>query len=69
LLVAGALGAGYRGLVTKPNDFDKSGGQIDDEDEEALAAIDEGIRDAQAGRTVPSEKVRKLLHKWISPKL
>jgi len=36
-----------------------------DEDEEALAAIDEGIRYAEAGRTVPAEKVRKLLPQWI----
>jgi predicted transcriptional regulator len=39
---------------------------LDDEDQETLAAIDEGIRDAEAGRTVPSEEVRKLLPKWIS---
>ena len=39
---------------------------LDDEDEETLAAIDEGVRDAEAGRTVPSEEVRKLLPKWIS---
>jgi predicted transcriptional regulator len=39
---------------------------LDDEDTETLAAIDEGVRDAEAGRTVPSEEVRKLLPKWIS---
>jgi predicted transcriptional regulator len=39
---------------------------IEDEDEETLAAIDEGIRDAEAGRTIPIEKVRKRLHKWIT---
>ncbi len=39
---------------------------VDDEDEETLAAIDEGIRDADAGRTIPTEEVRKLLPKWIS---
>jgi predicted transcriptional regulator len=39
---------------------------LDDEDAETLAAIDEGIRDAEAGRTVPREEVRKLLPKWIS---
>jgi predicted transcriptional regulator len=39
---------------------------INDEDEETLAAIDEGMRDAEAGRTVPSQEVRKLLPKWIS---
>ncbi len=32
-----------------------------DEDEETLAAIDEGMRDAEAGRTVPAEEVRRLL--------
>ncbi|MFI5116349.1 MAG: hypothetical protein ACHP8B_06575 [Terriglobales bacterium] len=39
---------------------------LDDENVETLAAIDEGVRDAEAGRTVPSEEVRKLLPKWIS---
>jgi hypothetical protein len=31
----------------------------DDEDKETLAAIDEGIRDAEAGRVVPAEQVRE----------
>jgi len=39
---------------------------LDDEDEETLAAIDEGIRDADAGRVVPAEKVRELLPKWTT---
>jgi hypothetical protein len=39
---------------------------LDDEDAETLAAIDEGVRDVEAGRTVPSEEVRKLLPKWTS---
>ncbi len=39
---------------------------LDDEDAETLAAIDEGIRDAEAGRTVPGEEVRKRLPQWIS---
>ncbi len=39
---------------------------LDDEGQETLATIDEGVRDAEAGRTVPSEEVRKLLPKWIS---
>jgi predicted transcriptional regulator len=38
----------------------------DDEDEETLAAIDEGVRDAEAGRTVPIDDVRKLLPQWIT---
>jgi predicted transcriptional regulator len=38
----------------------------DDEDEATLAAIDEGLRDAKAGRTVSLARVRKLLPKWIT---
>jgi predicted transcriptional regulator len=37
---------------------------LDEEDDETLAAIDEGVRDAEAGRVVPAEKVRELLPKW-----
>ena len=39
---------------------------LDDEDEETLAAIDEGIRDAEAVRVVPAEKARELLPKWTT---
>lgn len=39
---------------------------LDDEDEETLAAIDEGIRDAEAGRVLPAEKARQLLPKWTT---
>ena len=35
-----------------------------DEDEETLAAIDRGIRDA--GRLTPLEEVEKMLPEWIS---
>ena len=38
----------------------------EEEDEETLAAIDEGIRDAEAGRTVPIDEVRSLLPEWIT---
>jgi predicted transcriptional regulator len=37
-----------------------------EEDEATLAAIDEGIRDAEAGRTLPIDEVRKLLPQWIT---
>ena len=37
-----------------------------DEDTETLAAIDEGTKDAEAGRSVPAEDVRKHLPKWIT---
>jgi predicted transcriptional regulator len=48
------------------SDFEKPAPVIEEEDEATLAAIDEGIRDAKAGRTVALEKVRKLLPKWIT---
>jgi len=34
-------------------DFEDLTSTAEEEDEEALASIDEGIRDAEAGRTVP----------------
>jgi predicted transcriptional regulator len=54
--------------MAKPKEFDLENPPpvLDGEDEETLAAIDEGIRDAEAGRTVPAEEVRKLLPKWIT---
>ncbi|MGA7840925.1 MAG: hypothetical protein WBS17_07930 [Candidatus Acidiferrales bacterium] len=50
----------------KEFDFEKPLPAVDDEDDATLAAIDEGIRDAKAGRTVPAEKVRRLLRQWIT---
>jgi predicted transcriptional regulator len=50
----------------KEFDLDKPAPVIEDEDEKTLQAIDEGIRDAEAGRTVPIEKVRKRMNKWIT---
>ena len=47
-------------------DFDDPAPIDEVEDEEALAAIDEGIRDAEAGSTVPVEEVRRLLPQWIT---
>ena len=35
-------------------------------DGETLAAIDRGIKDADEGRTVPIDEVRKIIPKWIS---
>ncbi len=51
---------------TKESDFEKLTPVIEEEDEATLAAIDEGIRDAKAGRTAALEKVRKLLPQWIT---
>jgi hypothetical protein len=58
---------GYRKNMARVTeiDFFEPISLLDDEDEETLAAIDKGIRDADAGRTVPMEEVRKLLPKWI----
>jgi predicted transcriptional regulator len=50
----------------KEFDFEKPAPGIDDEDEATLAAIDDGIRDAKAGRTVEIKQARKLLPKWIT---
>jgi predicted transcriptional regulator len=47
-------------------EFEKPVPAVDDEDEQTLAAIDEGIRDVKAGRTVSSQEVRKLLPKWTT---
>jgi len=54
--------------MAKSKKFDLEGPAptLDDEDEGTLAAIDEGVRDADAGRVVPAEKVRELLPKWTT---
>jgi len=50
----------------KKFELESSAPILDEEGEETLAAIDERIRDAKAGRTVPAEEVRKRLPKWIT---
>jgi predicted transcriptional regulator len=35
-------------------------------DEETLAAIDRGIKDADEGRTVSIDEVREMIPEWIS---
>ena len=39
---------------------------LNDEDQDTLDAINEGIRDAEVGRTIAAEEVRKLLPKWTA---
>jgi predicted transcriptional regulator len=51
---------------TKKFDLESPAPVVDDEDEETLAAIDQGMRDAEAGRTVPAEEVRRLLPNWTT---
>jgi predicted transcriptional regulator len=41
---------------------------LEDEDEKTLVAFDEGIRNAEAGRTTPVEEVGKRLHELAPPK-
>jgi predicted transcriptional regulator len=71
LSVASALDAGYRERMAKAKEFDFSSScrATKDEDEKTLAAIDEGIRDAETARTTPIEEVRKRLHKWSTTSL
>ena len=49
--------------MAKPKKFDLENPApvVDSEGEETLAAINEGVRDAEAGRTVPAEELRHLL--------
>jgi predicted transcriptional regulator len=55
-------------VMTKPKEFDfeRPAPIADDEDEATHAAIDEGLRDAKAGRAVELQQVRKLMPKWIT---
>jgi predicted transcriptional regulator len=39
----------------------------EEEDDATLAAIEEGRRDADAGRVVPADEVRKLVKQWTTP--
>ncbi|HEX5432744.1 MAG TPA: hypothetical protein VFY05_00785 [Candidatus Angelobacter sp.] len=50
----------------KKRDWENSDPVREHEDEHTRAAIDEGIRDAEAGRTVPLDEVRKRLPQWIT---
>ena len=54
--------------MAKPTKFENEGevSELRDEDNETLAAIDEGVKDAQAGRTVSAQEVRTRLPKWIT---
>jgi predicted transcriptional regulator len=58
----------YDGPVAKSKQFDleNPASVVDDDDEQTLAAIDEGMRDPEAGRAVPAEEVRRLLPKWTT---
>jgi hypothetical protein len=53
----------------KEFDFEKPAPVIDEEDEATLAAIDEGLRDARAGRTVPMERFANFCPSGLPPPL
>jgi predicted transcriptional regulator len=50
----------------KKLDIESPGPVLDEEDEKTLAAIDEGLRDAAQGRTVPASEVRQRLPQWTT---
>ena len=68
VFVASVGNPAYDNPMAKARKFDLENPApiLDDEDEETLAAIDEGIRDAEAGRVVPAEKAREALAKWTT---
>ena len=68
LFVASVGNPAYDNPMAKAHRFDleNSAPILDDEDEETLAAIDEGIRDADAGRVASPEKAREVLAKWTT---
>jgi len=47
-------------------DFNEPPPIMEEEDEATLAAIDRGIQDADEGRVVPLDEVRKMLPQWIT---
>ena len=47
-------------------EFEDPTPSLDDEDEETLATMNDGVRDAEAGRTASAEAVRKILPRWIT---
>ncbi len=47
-------------------DFDQANSILDEEDEATLAAIDRGIKDAEAGRVLSAEEVHRRIEQWLS---
>jgi hypothetical protein len=68
VFVASVGNPAYDNPMAKAHKFDleNPAPTLDEEDDETLAAIDEGIRDAEAGRVVPAEKARELLPTWTT---
>jgi predicted transcriptional regulator len=53
--------ASKKAMIDEPSEL-----VVEAESPETLAAIDEGIRDAKAGRTVTADEVRKQMSKWTT---
>jgi hypothetical protein len=68
LIVALAQSPTYDNPMAKAHKFDLENPApiLDEEDEETLAAIDEGILYAEAGRGASPEKAREVLAKWTT---
>lgn len=47
-------------------DFDNPAPILEEEDEETLAAIDRGIKQADEGRLVPLEEAHRRVHEWLT---
>jgi len=55
----------YDEVMAMPDlDLTRAAPMTDEEDEETLAAIDQGIQSADEGRLIPIEEVRKRLAQW-----
>jgi len=52
--------------MEKPENLDFVSHETVVEDADTLAGIEEGLRDAEAGRTVSADEVRKRLAQWIT---
>ena len=67
--IASVENPAYDNPMAKAHKFDLENPApiLDEEDDDTLAAIDEGIRDADAGRVDPPEKAREVLAKWTIP--
>jgi hypothetical protein len=68
VFVASVGNPAYDNPMAKAHKFDLENPApiLDEDDEETLAAIDEGIRDADAGRVASPEKAREVLAKWTT---
>ena len=65
ITLVSTFGPGYSVFMADPK-FNLPVTEEVEVDADTLAAIDRGIKDADEGRTVPLEEVRKMIPQWIS---